>query len=172
MPDFLTLLGNLIMSKISPKLMACFRVVVYHLSWLKIHETKRTTYDYHHLKGFQDISSYTRYTRYLLFATNPETPCRWRSPCSPSPSCCCAPSFSIQCRLPSCLGFRTRSSSGEGGGVSDRVELETRASCRHTSDFGLRNGENLWHTSWMRHASILFNQCLCTTVCIAYRAGL
>ena len=43
--------------------------------------------DYYHLKGFQDWSTYTRYRGYLLFATNPETPCRLcdfricRSPC-------------------------------------------------------------------------------------------
>ena len=31
--------------------------------------------DYYHLKGFHDWSTYTRYRGYLLFATNPETPC-------------------------------------------------------------------------------------------------
>ena len=72
MPDFLTFLGNLTMSKISPKVMAYLKGVVSHLSWLKIHQTKITTYDYHHLKGFQDRSTYTRYTGYLLFAMNPE----------------------------------------------------------------------------------------------------
>ena len=61
--------------KICPKVMAHFKMVVSHLSWLKTYQTKRTTYDYHHLKGFQDRSTYTRYTGYLLFATNPETPC-------------------------------------------------------------------------------------------------
>ena len=53
--------GNLIMSKISPKLMACFHGVVSHLSWLKIHQTKITSYDYHQPKGFQDKSTYTPY---------------------------------------------------------------------------------------------------------------
>ena len=66
------------MSKISPKLMACFRGVVANLSWLKIHQTKRTTYDYHHLKGFQDRSTHTRYMGQLLISTNPETPCSIR----------------------------------------------------------------------------------------------
>ena len=48
-------------SKIGPKVMAYLKGVVSHLSWLKIHQTKRTTYDYHQPKGFQDKSTYTRY---------------------------------------------------------------------------------------------------------------
>ena len=44
-----------------PKIMVYLKGVVSHLSWLKIHQTKRTTYDYHQPKGFQDKSTYTRY---------------------------------------------------------------------------------------------------------------
>ena len=65
-------------SRICLNFMAWFGGVVYHFSWVIIHNIKPNHVDYYHIEGFWDCSMYVRNKYGVKIYTWVETPCSCR----------------------------------------------------------------------------------------------